>query len=287
MVRSSPLLLAVVLLATPGATRAGVRDGFSRADYEAHVAALRARVPGDFAIVIEPPFVVVGNGGNDAVRRAAEHTVRWAVERLGRDFFDRGPKVLLTIWLLADRASYERWARQLTGEPPDTPYGFYSRRHRVLVMNIATGGGTLVHEIVHPLVEANLPGCPAWLNEGLGSLFEQASERDGHIVGLTNWRLEGLQDALRKQRVPPLRALVATDDDAFYGRDSGRNYAQARYLLYWLQERGLLRRFWRGYVRTRAEDPSGWSALVATVGKGALPTLDRTFRAFVLGLAFE
>ncbi len=281
------LLWGVLSLLAPMTAQAGVRDGFSRADYEAHVAALRERIPNDFVIVVEPPFVVVGNGGAKAVRRSAEHTVRWAVERLGRDFFDRAPKVLLTIWLLSDRASYELWARRLTGEAPDTPYGFYTRRHKALVMNIATGGGTLVHEIVHPFVEANLPGCPAWLNEGLGSLFEQSSERDGHIVGLTNWRLEGLQDALRKKSVPTLRALVATDDDTFYGRDSGRNYAQARYLLYWLQERGLLQRFWRGYGRTRGEDPSGWSALVATVGKSALPELDRAFRAFVLALAFE
>ena len=56
-------------------------------------------------------------------------------------------------------------------------------------MNIATGGGTLVHELVHPYVEADFPGAPPWLNEGLGSLFEQSDERDGYIVGLTNWRL--------------------------------------------------------------------------------------------------
>ncbi len=284
--RLASLLGALVLLC-PLAARAGVRDGFTRADYDAHVAALRGRVPKDFSIVVEPPFVVVGNGGEKAVRRSAEHTVRWAVERLGRDFFGRAPKVLLTIWLLSDRASYEAWSKRLTGEEPETPYGFYSRRHRALVMNIATGGGTLVHEIVHPFVEANLPGCPAWLNEGLGSLFEQSSERDGHIVGLTNWRLEGLQDALRKQRVPALRALVATDDDTFYGKDSGRNYAQARYLLYWLQERGLLQKFWRGYLRTRGEDRSGWTALTHAVGTGALAALDRDYRAFVLGLVFE
>ena len=46
-------------------------------------------------------------------------------------------------------------------------------------MNIATGGGTLVHEIVHPFVEANFPGCPTWFNEGLGSLYEQSAERKG------------------------------------------------------------------------------------------------------------
>ena len=75
---------------------------------------------------------------------------------------------------------------------------------RALVMNIATGGGTLVHEIVHPFVAANFPDCPAWFNEGLGSLYEQCGEEDGQIHGYTNWRLPGLQAAIRKHR----RALV-------------------------------------------------------------------------------
>jgi len=46
-----------------------------------------------------------------------------------------------------------------------------------------------VHEIVHPFMAANFPDCPAWFNEGLASLYEQSSERDGKIIGLTNWRL--------------------------------------------------------------------------------------------------
>jgi hypothetical protein len=75
---------------------------------------------------------------------------------------------------------------------PTTPYGYYSSTHKALVMNISTGGGTLVHEIVHPFIEANFPNCPAWLNEGLGSLYEQCGEVDGHIHGYTNWRLPGI-----------------------------------------------------------------------------------------------
>jgi hypothetical protein len=59
-------------------------------------------------------------------------------------------------------------------------------------MNIQTGGGTLVHEIVLPFMEANFPQCPPWFNEGLGSLYEASSERDGEIIGLLNWRLKGL-----------------------------------------------------------------------------------------------
>jgi len=41
-------------------------------------------------------------------------------------------------------------------------------------------------------MEANFPACPPWLNEGMGSLYEQCGDADGHIHGFTNWRLPGL-----------------------------------------------------------------------------------------------
>src|SRR5664279_1403049 len=99
-------------------------------------------------------------------------------------------------------------------------------------MNFATGGGTLVHEIVHPFVEADFPDAPSWLNEGLGSLFEQSAERNGHIIGLTNWRLAGLQKAIRKKGLTTFEALAKTSSSEFYRDHEGTNYAEARYLLY-------------------------------------------------------
>ena len=142
--------------------------------------------------------MVIGDETQGAVRERAEGTVKWAVDRLKQDFFANDPKEILDIWLFKDAASYEKHARLLFGETPTTPYGYYSSTHKALIMNIETGGGTLVHEIVHPFMEANFPACPPWLNEGLGSLYEQCGDVDGHIHGFTNWRLPGLQRADRK-----------------------------------------------------------------------------------------
>jgi hypothetical protein len=41
--------------------------------------------------------------------------------------------------------------------------------------------GTLTHEIVHPMLEADFPGAPEWLEEGIASPFEApvlAARRD-------------------------------------------------------------------------------------------------------------
>jgi hypothetical protein len=279
---------AVVLGASLFASTAGAAEEprFSAEDYAQHVTKLRERLPRGFTVAIEPPFVVIGDEAPEVVKKRAAGTVRWAVEKLKKDFFARDPGLILDIWLFKDRVSYERNVLALFGDRPSTPFGYYSRHHRALIMNIATGGGTLVHELVHPFMEANVPDCPAWLNEGLGSLYEQSSEREGHIVGLTNWRLEGLQEAIRARDVPAIRELARMSDAEFYGRGSGTHYAAARYLLYDLQQRGRLIPFFREYLANRTRDPSGYDTLERVLGRPDMRAFEKAWHARVLGLTF-
>jgi hypothetical protein len=257
-------------------------------DCEARARAVRERVQGQgFHVLVEEPFVVAGDGGKAAVERAAVQTVRWAVKLLKQDFFQKEPDRALEIWLFDGADSYQKHARALFGDTPTTPYGYYSARHGALIMNIATGGGTLVHEIVHPFVAADFPACPAWCNEGLGSLFEQCHEVDGHIAGMTNWRLDGLQDAIKEQRTVKLSALVATTSEQFYGARSGLYYAMARYLLYWLQQQGKLRAFYRAFRDSAKDDPTGAVILCKSLGVEDLDAFQPQWEKWVLTLRRE
>ncbi|GAB4151818.1 MAG: hypothetical protein Fur0037_20550 [Planctomycetota bacterium] len=210
-----------------------------------HLAALRSRLPPGraFTVFVEPLFAVVGDGPAESVRRFAERTVRWAVRWLKHAFFARDPVRVLEIWLFDGDESYRRGAREIFGDEVSTPFGCFSAAHGALVMNIATGGGTLVHEIVHPHMAENFPDCPAWFSEGLASLHEQSSERDGGIVGLVNWRLRGLVDAIRSGRNPSLGSVAGSSTEQFYRPGSELRHATARHLLYWPQERGSPRAF--------------------------------------------
>ena|ERR1041385_1372988 len=231
-------------------------------DFTAHVEALKKKLPSnDFSIVVQPPFVVVGDESAAAVQEHSERTVKWAVDKLKQDYFSKDPHEILDIWLFKDAASYEQNALTLFGSKPTTPYGYFSSTHKALVMNISTGGGTLVHEIVHPFMEANFPACPAWLNEGLGSLYEQCGDLDGHIHGYTNWRLPGLQNAIRTGTVPSFKKLLSMSAADFYDDDRGTHYAQARYLCYYLQQRGLLIKFYREFHAHQKDDPTGYKTL--------------------------
>jgi hypothetical protein len=265
---------------------------FTDADYAQHVLKLKKKLPAGkgFNIAIEPPFVVIGDAPATRVARYAGGTVKWAVSRLKKGFFKKDPNEILDIWLFSTEKVYRKYAWEIFRDKPSTHFGYYSSVDKALIMNISTGGGTLVHEIVHPFVEANFPACPAWFNEGLGSLYEQSGSRGGDIVGLTNWRLAGLQKAIKAKRVPSFKTITATTQHQFYSEDKGTNYAQARYLCYYLQEKRLLRKFYKDFVANRKTDPTGYETLKKTLGLKTdkeMQIFKKKWEAYVLKLVFR
>ncbi len=282
---NAPTAHAATVLPTP----ARPSPPFNDADYTRHADELQKRIwtklqSKEFSIVIQKPFLVVGDEPESAVRERADGTVKWAVDRLKQDFFAKDPNNILEIWLFKDENSYRKHAREMFGDNPSTPYGYYSSANKALVMNIATGGGTLVHEIVHPFIEANFPSCPAWLNEGLGSLYEQCGEVNGHIHGYTNWRLPGLQRAIRENRVASFKTLMSMDARTFYNDDRGVNYAQARYLCYYLQQHGLLVKFYHEFVKNQTNDPGGFKTLQRVLRETDMDAFQKSWEGFVLKL---
>lgn len=235
--------------------------GFTNADYAQHIMDLRPRVPKDFTMIIQRPFVVIGDESPAVVRQRAERTVEWFVDRVRKLYFEKDPPEIYDIWLFKDETSYRKHTKSLFNEEPGTPFGYFSHTEGALIMNIATGGGTLCHEIVHAFVESNFPGCPAWFNEGLASLYEQCGERNGRVVGLTNWRLAGLKKQIRTGVLPSFKKLLSTTTQQFYNMDTADNYAQARYLCYYLQEKGLLGDYYRAFCGSAKRDACGYAAL--------------------------
>jgi hypothetical protein len=259
---------------------------FTDSDYEKHVTELKEKIPPGFTIILQKPFVVIGDEQPDMVRLRAEKTIQWSVDMLKQDYFEKDPLDIIDIWLFKDEKSYTKHALEIFGGEPTTPFGYFSEKHNALVMNISTGGGTLVHEIVHPFIRANFPHCPAWFNEGLASLYEQCGEKDGHIYGYTNWRLSGLQEAIMNDMVPSFETLTSCDENAFYTQDRGTNYAQARYLCYFLQEYGLLVQFYHQFYENRKEDPTGYQTLQKILGEEDMDMFKEKWESFVLQLTF-
>jgi hypothetical protein len=288
--KSSQRILIRIPLRSKKLTIPAARGGITPAHYAQQIMKLKetfAGLKGRFSIAISEPFVVVGDSRAD-VQSYAGGLIKWAVSELKDYYFAKDPSAIITIWLFKDRRSYWINSTRLTGEEPTTPFGYYSAAHRSLIMDIHTGGGTLVHEIVHPFVEANFPAAPSWLNEGLGSLYEGVGRRNHRIWGYINWRLPGLQRAIRKGGIPRTEDLMAQTTRQFYLRDPGTNYAQSRYLLYYLQDKGLLRTYYQRFVKNQKSDPTGYKTLREVLGTDGddMNAFQRRWERYVVGLKY-
>jgi hypothetical protein len=262
--------------------------GRTDADYAQHVIELKQKFPKDskFNIVLEKPFVVVGDESAARVRSRASGTIRWAVTRIKKLYFPKDPTHIIDIWLFKDKESYEKYTKEIFDDEPGTPFGYYTPYHRALIMNISTGGGTLVHEIVHPFMASNFRACPSWFNEGLASLYEQCGHENGKIWGYTNWRLRGLQKAIKAEQVPPFETLCNTTTKQFYQEDRGTNYSQARYLCYYLQSKGLLVKYFHEFRKNSREDASGYKTLVKVLGEEDMEAFQKKWQEYVMTLRF-
>jgi hypothetical protein len=281
--RFGAIALAGMHLLGPAAAQTNTPATLGTNSLSEHVAGLK--VPSGFTVVVVPPFVVIGDEAPDVVRSRALKTVKWAVDKLKQEYFRADPDTI-DIWLFRDKESYEQHARGLFNDTPTSRFGYYSAGHRALIMNISTGSGTLVHEIVHPFMGANFPGCPPWFNEGLASLYEASTEKDGHIQGLINWRFKGLEKAIKEKETIPFEKLMALSEAEFYGGNDGygQYYAQARYLCYYLQERGLLTTYYREFLANSKNDPTGYKTLKRILRVDDMNTFQEQWEKFIMGI---
>jgi hypothetical protein len=65
------------------------------------------------------------------------------------------------------------------------------------------------------------------------------------------------------------------------------NYAQARYLMFYLQEKGLLKRYYTEFRDHADKDPTGIESLKKTIGPQSLDDFEKDWRGWVMTLRFE
>ncbi len=236
-----------------------------------------------YTVLVEPPFVVIGDSPAAEVKRVTTGFLRSKVALLEKEYFTKRPDKLLEVWLFRNEKTFRKGAKKFWGDTPDTPYGYYSPDDNALIMN-ASGLGTLSHELVHPYMEANFPDVPSWFNEGLASLYERPSEKKGHIVGLPNWRLPNLKKEIKAKTLPKLAKMLGTKRDEFYEADYDA-YAYARYLVYYLQEHGKLQEFYAKFLADK-KDLTGATALASVLGED-LDTFEPKWRKWVLEIDYK
>ena len=119
-----------------------------------------------------------------------------------------------------------------------------------------TKTSVVLHEFTHALHYADQgvrrQQHPIWLVEGLSTLFESSDEKDGAFTPRHNQRLAAMQAYVKANRSLAWTTMVKLNHLTFL-RGARLCYAQARYMLFYMYEKGLLKRFYDEYT-----DASGY-----------------------------
>ena len=143
---------------------------------------------------------------------------------------------------------------------PSSIAGYTNYLFNSINVDITSGSGTFSHELTHIFLNMAYSDAPPWLQEGLPCLYEEfrfAKNIDSQIlasIGEYNWRKQFLPEEYKftkkmfEKYKPKLLSHVLEASnlefnciDTFSVEKQAENYAMAREICHYLQDKGLLK----------------------------------------------
>ena len=214
-------------------------------------------------ILLRPPYVLAGDLSETELEELYRNIVQPTARALSVSYFDRQPDSPILLLVFSNEKTY-RWHAERFDQRPNTDYyGYYVESECRIMLDISTGTGTVAHELTHALAHFDFAQMPEWFDEGLASVHEQSefSEDGLRLIGLSNWRINPLRQALENHRLQPLVALISRQSVREHHQSI--DYAQSRYFCLYLQHRRLLEAFLSKIPRECGHRPSGHGDVAA------------------------
>jgi hypothetical protein len=182
------------------------------------------------------------------------------VRLVNRDFFKADFDYPIRVLVFENREQFKQFLIEQLHIPDPPNFGVYVYRYKFFATYEDSGLGTFAHEILHPLVERNLPDRPQWAMEGIPTFFEKfyGYWQNGELVaywGYQNpWRIQQLGDNLA---MLDLKTAVADTEQTQASSAVERTESSWRMVSVFLWQQGRFKRFLN---------------LVATHDKASYPT---------------
>jgi hypothetical protein len=174
---------------------------------------------------------------------------------VNHDFFKADFDYPIRAVVLEDENQFKEFQQNELHISGPTLFGIYLAENKLFATYETSGLGTFTHEILHPLVERNLPSRPTWALEGIPTFFEKfyGYWKGDELVlfwGFQNpWRIYDLKTRLTRLN---LREIISVQNPSAVKHES-----ESRMVSLFLWEQGRFRRFLRLIA---AKDKRGYAS---------------------------
>jgi len=259
-----------------------LEETFSNFDYNSIINSQSSKMPAGMSITKFRYFVVFADINDELTYKLIDNDVRNTIEAMTNNYVNKLPDVVTPIFLFEKYDNYKEFVMENYDIPENdiSPYGFYKISKNVIVVRYVSWKGSILHEITHRFIKSDFPNAPSWFEEGFASLNEKSTFKNGNLIGEFSFRILPLRRAINENTYTGIKHLMETDDNELYGKRTSYYYAQSRYLLMYLQENGLLEKYYKSFRDTYSKDNTGIKQLEDVTGK-SIKTLDEELLDYI------
>lgn len=246
-----------------------LEETFSNFDYNKVIKEQSKLLPDGMSITKFRYFVVFSDMDDELTYKLIDTDIRNTIDAMTNNYVNKLPDKITPIFLFKDYDDYRQFVLKNydIAENDISPYGFFKISKNVIVIRYVSWKGSIFHEVTHRFIKADFPNAPSWFDEGFASLNEKANFKNGNLIADFSFRIIPLRRALEDKTYTGIQYLMETNDDELYGKRTSFYYGQSRYLLMYLQEDGLLVKYYREFRDTYETDETGITQLTSITGK--------------------
>lgn len=167
------------------------------------------------------------------------------------------PNKLITVYLMEDVRHLQEMAKLTHGITLPRANIGYSVLNDLSVLGNSDvhSVGTIYHELFHIMIKADIGDIPAWLDEGIASMYATSHWENGQLVGdIKQWRTQVLFEYTKQNRsMPSIATMVRNNWSEFTVSNDippchvSVSYALAHHLTLYFQETKVLQKIVKAF----------------------------------------
>jgi len=211
----------------------------------------------------------------DRMKEKLERQITWQIDHL----FDGPPNSFVLVLIPTPEKAQAIIGSNRIG-------GFYDHDKKQLVSRDL--GPSLQHELTHALQHGQMDRLgqvhPAWLQEGLASVFEMYEiDGSGELQVVGNARLNIAINLEHVHGLTKWEKLFSLSNNKIVTSRPRARYAEARTIFQFLGERGLFEAWYHSYVKHYQEDSTGRVAFLEVFHAEKLKAVEDEFKTWLKG----